>query len=47
MYALEHASLPTFSFRPVMKLLDPFQVRFKKLLAEDPTCVRHTNPWLL
>lgn len=44
MYALEHASLHIFYLRPVKELLDPFQVRFEKLLAEDPTCVRHTNP---
>lgn len=45
MYALEHASLHmVVSLRPVKELLDPFQVRFEKLLAEDPTCVRRTNP---
>lgn len=44
MYALEHASLHIVSLRPVKELLDPFQVRFEKLLAEDPTCVRRTNP---
>lgn len=45
MYALEHASLHMIiSLRPVKELLDPFQVRFEKLLAEDPTCVRRTNP---
>ena len=45
MYALEHASLLMIvSLRPVKELLDPFQVRFEKLLAEDPTCVRRTNP---
>lgn len=45
MYALEHASLHMIvSLRPVKELLDLFQVRFEKLLAEDPTCVRRTNP---